>query len=110
MNPSKEGSFFGGLILVNFDIIFLQETYSDPGLEEVWRAEWGGKILFAHGSKHSKGVMILFKPSLSVVVMKTTVDENGRFLVANVNINEDELCLVNIYAPNDQNQQINFFQ
>lgn len=64
----------------------------------------------AHGSKHSKGVMILFKPSLSVVVMKTTVDENGRFLVANVNINEDELCLVNIYAPNDQNQQINFFQ
>lgn len=42
--------------------------------------------------------------------MKTTVDENGRFLVANVNINEDELCLVNIYAPNDQNQQINFFQ
>lgn len=110
MNPSKEGSFFGGFILVNFHIIFLQETYSDPGLEEVWRAEWGGKILFAHGSKHSKGVMILFKPSLSVVVMKTTVDENGRFLVANVNINEDELCLVNIYAPNDQNQQINFFQ
>lgn len=41
MNPSKEGSFFGGFILVNFDIIFLQETYSDPGLEEVWRAEWG---------------------------------------------------------------------
>ena len=25
------------------------------------------------------------------------------------NINQDNLCLVNIYAPNDQNQQVNFF-
>ena len=38
---------------------FLQETYGNPGLEDVWRAEWGGGILFAHGSKHSKDVMIL---------------------------------------------------
>ena len=67
------------------------------------------EILFAHGSKHSKGVMILFKPSLSVDVLKTTADKNGRYLVANVNINQDDLCLVNIYAPYDQNQQINFF-
>lgn len=89
--------------------MFLQETYSDPGLEDFWRSEWGGKILFAHGSKHSKGVMILFKPSLCVDVLKTTVDKNGQFLVASININQDELCLANIYVPNDQNQQINFF-
>ena len=94
----KRRKLFRWLYLCKFDIIFLQETYSDPGLEEFWRTEWGGEILFAHGSKHSKGVMILFKPSLSVVVLKTTVDKNGRFLVANVNINEDELCSVNIYA------------
>ena len=87
----------------------LQETYSDPSLEDVWRAEWGGEILFAHGSKHSKGVMILFKPSLNVDILEITVDKNGRFLVANININQDNLCLVNIYAPNDQNQQVNFF-
>ena len=62
-----------------------------------------------HGFKHSKGAMILFKPSLNVDILEITVDKNGRFLVANININQDNLCLVNIYAPNDQNQQVNFF-
>ena len=76
----------------------------------MWRVEWGGKILFAHGFKHSKGVMILFKPSLNVDFLEITVDKNGRFLVANININQDDFCLVNVYAPNDQNQQVIFFE
>ncbi|CAH3027786.1 unnamed protein product [Porites evermanni] len=50
---------------------------------------------------------ILFKPSLKVDILEITVDKNGRFLVAKGN--QDNLCLVNIYAPNDQNQQVNFF-
>ena len=50
-----------------------------------------------------RGVMILFKPSLNVDFLEITVDKNGRFLVANININQDN------YAPNDQNQQVNFF-
>ena len=54
--------------------------------------------------------MILFKPSLNVDFLEILVDKNGRFLVANININQDDLCLVNIYAPNDQNQQVNFFE
>ena len=83
----KRRELFRWLHLNRFDIIFLQETYSDPSLEDVWRAEWGGEILFAHGSKHSKGVMILFKPSLNVDILEITVDKNGRFLVANININ-----------------------
>ena len=55
------------------DIVFLQETYSSKGVEEIWRSEWGGKIHYSHGSgghgllhgsSHSKGVMILFNPKL----------------------------------------------
>ena len=37
------------------------------------------------------------------------MDKNGRFLVANININQDDLCEVNMYAPNDQNKQVNVF-
>ena len=81
-----------------------------PSLEDVWRADWGGEILFAHGFKHSKGVMILFKPSLNVDFLEISVDNNGRFLVENINSNQEDLCVVNIYAPNDQNQQVNFFE
>ena len=92
-------------------ITSLQETYGDPSLEDVWRAEWGGEILFAHGFKPSKGAMILFKPSLNVDILEITTHKNGLFLVANININQDDLCLVKLKydAPNDQNQQVNFF-
>ena len=53
--------------------------------------------------------MILFKPSLNVDILEITTHKNGRFLVANININQDDLCLVKYDAPNDQNQQVNFF-
>ena len=46
-------------------IAFLQETYSSKAQENIWSAEWGGKIYFIHGSKHSKGVAILCDPKLS---------------------------------------------
>ena len=78
----------------------------------MWRAEWGGEILFAHGSKHWQPRALWycqFKPSLNVDILEITVDKNGRFLVANININQDDLCEVNLYAPNDQNKQVNFF-
>ena len=98
------------LHLRKFDVIFLQETYSDASLDAFWRAEWVGDILFAHGSKHSTCVMILFRPSLSKEVLNVTADKNGRFLIVNTTVDEVEFCLVNSYAPNDQNQQINFYQ
>ena len=106
----KRRKLFRWLHIRKFDVIFLQETYSDASLENFWRAEWGGEIFFAHGSKHSRGVMILFRPSLSIEVTNVTADKNGRFIIVNTTVNEDELCLVNIYAPNDQNQQISFYQ
>ena len=55
--------------------------------------------------------MILFKPSLKVDILEITTHKNGRFLVANISINQDDLCLVKLKydAPNDQNQPVNFF-
>ena len=37
-------------------IILLQETYSTPDVEEVWKKEWGGSMIFNHGSNHSRGL------------------------------------------------------
>ena len=54
--------------------------------------------------------MILFRPSLCKQVLNVTADKNGRFIIVNTTVNEDELCLINIYVPNDQNQQITFYQ
>ena len=106
----KRRKLFRWLHLNKFDVVFLQETYSDASLEAFWRTEWGGDIFFAHGSKHSRGVMILFKPSLCKEVTNVMRDKNGRFLIVNTTIGDDEFCFVNIYAPNDQTQQIAFFK
>ena len=57
----KRRKLFRWLHIRKFDVIFLQETYSDASLENFWQAEWGGDIFFAYGSKHSRGVMILFQ-------------------------------------------------
>ena len=102
----KRRKLFRWLHLRKFDVIFLQETYSDASLEAFWRAEWGGEIFFAHGSKHSRGVMILFRPSLSKEVLNVTADKNGRFLIVNAIVDEDEFCLVNIYTPTTRTSKL----
>ena len=40
----------------------------------MWEAEWGGKVLFNHGTIHSKGVMILLNPKLDYKIEKITQD------------------------------------
>ena len=56
------------------------------------------------------GVMILFRPSLGKEVLNVSADKNGRFLIVNASIDDDEFCFVIIYDPNDQNQQIIFYE
>jgi len=76
----KRRELFRWLHLKKFDVIFLQEKYTDASLEDFWRAEWGGDILFAHGSKHSRGVMILFRPSLRKEVSNFLLIKMADFL------------------------------
>ena len=39
-----------------------------------WETEWGGKAAFSHGSSHSRGVLILFKPRLDVILELNMAD------------------------------------
>jgi len=91
------------------DIIFLQETYSTESVEEIWRSEWGGKIHYSHGSRHSRGVMILFNPKLDFQVDNTIADKNGRYLMLEIIIHDSTFLLCNVYAPNDNSSQNTFF-
>ena len=61
---------------------------------------------FSHGSSHSKGVMTLVNPNLDDKVEKCIQDTNGRFLIPDLLFDELHLILVNIYTPNDANQQV----
>ena len=38
-------------------------------------------MLFCHGSKHSKGTVIMFNPSLDVEIIEYTVSQKGRLII-----------------------------
>ena len=106
----KRRQVFRWLHLQRSDIIFLQETYSSTETIKRWEAEWGGKVVASHGTTHSKGVMVMFKPKLNVIINKTLADNNGRYILAETSIDETNIVFVNIYAPNDPSQQILFLR
>ena len=59
-NPKRKSIFYF-LKQKNYDIIFLQETYSCFNDEKRWQYEWKGKLVFSHGENNSKGVAVLVK-------------------------------------------------
>ena len=77
-SSQKRRQVFRWLHRQQSDIIFLQETYSTPQTIKKWETEWSGKTAYSHGSTHSRGVMILFKPRLDVRTEKIKTDNHGR--------------------------------
>ena len=104
----KRKSIFSFLRDQKCEAYFLQETYSKLNDENIWSSEWGGVILFSHGTTHSKGVCILMNPSFNFTFENSHKDQNGRIVSVDVNLNGSKFSLYNIYAPNEQRQQQEF--
>ena len=98
VKQKKRRAIFCYLKKQKASIFCLQETFSKTEDKIIWRAEWGGQILFSHGSEHSRGVCILVKPN-SFPLETIESDEEGRSIFANLKLTTDELSLAHIYAP-----------
>ena len=90
-------------------IFCLEETFSKKEDENIWRAEWGGHIIFSHGSEHSKGVCILVEPN-GYRLETIETDEEGRYILANLKLATENLFVVNVYAPTDCRLQTLFLK
>jgi len=99
----KRKSIWQFLKTSSFQIILLQETHSFSTTERLWEMEWGGDILWSHGSTRSKGVAIAFKRGLRYSLNNFESDNNGRFLLAEITFENRKFCLVNVYGPNCDN-------
>ena len=93
-----------------FDIVMLQECYCCKDVEAKWVDEWGGACLFSHGSKHSKGTMMLFKKGLDIDIETERIDNLGRYIIVKLLIQGEQFILVNIYAPNTMQEKSKFYQ
>jgi exonuclease III len=89
-------------------IVCLQETHSTDKnyFDKVWQM---GKIV-ANGTGRSCGVIMLFNNDLWEIINEE-VDPDGRYTVATLSDrkNNRRLLITNIYAPNDFNDSITFF-
>ena len=106
----KRRSVFRWLKKKEADICFLQETYSTPEVVAYWRHQWTGHMVFVHGTNHSRGTAILFKPGLDVKVQETFTDDTGRVIIISAVVQGTGFKLVNVYAPNSDSDKIKFFK
>ena len=91
-------------------IIFLQETHSTVEKEKQWKYEWGAPLEFAHGRSNARGVVILFRNGFDCKIKQKIVDPMGRYLDRKAEINDENYFLLNVYAPNNDNQSAKFYE
>ena len=101
-DETKRKSVFRFLRNTKSSVMLLQETYSTKEVETRLTREWGNRIIFAHGTNHSKGVMIF-------VIKSCYRDTNGRFIICVLTINDMLYTISNIYAPDKEKEQVDFF-
>lgn len=94
----------------NFDLTLLQETHSAEEEQCEWKANWGAQkhIAFNHGTSRSAGQAILSRRNLCPFSDKCIVP--GRLQKIKLNIQNCIVCIYNIYGPNHEDEQLEFYQ
>ena len=98
VNKRRELFFF--LRQMNADVFILQETHSTIECEQLWNTEWGSGILYSHGTSSTLGVMLFFNKRRIAQILDVITDPGGRYICANIEVNEHIFTLATIYAPN----------
>ena len=93
------------------DISFLQETYCTEDFKDTFFSNFSNYNVFhsCSNSVHSRGVSILIRKSLQFKVINHIIDDEGRKLLLNVEINGEVKSLVCAYLPNKERERVNFF-
>ena len=87
------------------DISFTQETHSCAENEQKWRDEWDGTIHFSHGESNARGTCIFIRSYIQNEVHKEILDQNGRYVILDITIDNIRMTLASIYAPNDDSPE-----
>ena len=91
------------------DVLFLQETHTNPADQTDWGLWWDGSCTFSHGTNLSAGVAVLLRKNVHVTVLSSTEVVKGRLLIVRAEIEGSVVCFVNIYAPNQGTDRVVFF-
>ena len=81
-------------------ICCVQETHFRP--RDTYRLKVRGqkKIFHANGNQKKAGVAILISDKINLKIKNVTRDKEGHYIMINRSIQEEDIIIINIYAPN----------
>ena len=85
------------------DILIIQETHSKPECEKIWENEWGGKIIFSHGTPAARGIGIFTSKEIYKQFSNIEIDIEGRYIIVDLCDSNQAITILAIYAPNEDN-------
>lgn len=96
----KRNHIFNWLRNNNHDIFFLQEVHCKTSEYKKWKLEWGSDAYFNGNSSNSAGTCILLKKNNNFKIIEHKEIITGRLQCLNIEIEERNIMLINIYGPN----------
>ena len=79
-----------------------QETHYSLNDEKQWKDEFNGPLFFSHSKTNSCGVATGLCEKNSFDLIDQNSDENGRILITEAKINEDNFIVIIIYNSNTE--------
>ncbi|EDO34571.1 predicted protein [Nematostella vectensis] len=71
--------------------------------------EWNGDIYFSNGTNSARGAAILLNPRLDNNLTQTKRDTTGRVINITIELEDQTLCITNIYAPRTDTERKQFY-
>ena len=110
-DSSKRSRLMQWMSHQNVKIIYLQETHFSEEIKLKIDTEFSSwQCYHSFGNSRSRGVSIFLHNSLNAKMSCVVQDNDGRYLLLNILINQDNITMVNIYAHNDDKLRDNFFK
>ena len=106
-SPRKRLQVFKWLKKYYKGVVMLQETHSIKKIEKTWERALGKQYVsyYSHSKAGKSGVMTFIPKRLEKNVVYQWNDDEGRFLVIQLDINNKIYTLINLYAPTQNHPQ-----
>ena len=95
----KRKQLFNYLRENKVDIALLQETHSDINKIPAWEQEARVKGAWAHGTTNARGAALICLNN-NITINGEVCDPQGRYVMANIEFQQENFTLCNIYGPN----------
>ena len=81
-------------------ICCLQETHFRPKDTHRLKVRGQKNIFHANGKQKKAGVAVLISDKIDLKIKKITRDKEGHYIMIKTSTQEEDITIVNIYAPN----------